>query len=147
MTASPSARLPVDAPGLEALQRAVGVLSAKWSLAVLAALAAGTLRFNELLGRVDGVSRRMLSTTLRGLEREGLVLRKVHARVPVRVDYELSEPGERLLSALVPLAGWGEEHRAAQVAARARFDRLQARRKDGEALRAEQKARGPHLFY
>ena len=76
-----------DDPGLNALQGALGVLGAKWSLAVLARLTSGTHRFNELLRQIDGVSRRMLSATLRQLERDGLVLRHVYARVPARVEY------------------------------------------------------------
>ena len=99
-----------DDETLQALQAAVGVLAAKWSVVVLARLAEGTHRFNELLRQIDGVSRRMLSATLRQLERDGLVERHVYARVPARVEYELSPVGEHLLVALVPLAGWGLEH-------------------------------------
>ncbi len=62
-----------DEDALKALQSAVSVLTAKWSVVVLARLASGTHRFNELLRQIDGVSRRMLSATLRQLERDGLV--------------------------------------------------------------------------
>src|SRR5918994_5441831 len=82
-----------DDETLKALQAAVGVLAAKWSVLVLARLAQGTHRFNELLRQIDGVSRRMLSATLRQLERDGLVERHVYARVPARVGYELSRAG------------------------------------------------------
>jgi DNA-binding HxlR family transcriptional regulator len=92
---------------LDGLQRAVAVLSAKWSVAVLAALADGTHRFNQLLREIDGISRRMLAVTLRRLEHHGLVERRVYATVPARVEYELSPAGEELLAALAPLAGWG----------------------------------------
>src|SRR5919107_1646340 len=92
------------------LQAAVGVLASKWSVVVLADLAAGTRRFNELLVDIDGVSRRMLSATLRRLERDGLVLRRVYARVPSHVDYQLTDAGEALLVALAPLAEWEEQH-------------------------------------
>src|SRR3954453_22032922 len=102
-----------DEDALAALQTGVNVLAAKWSLAVLARLACGTHRFNELLRQIDGVSRRMLSATLRQLERDGLVKRHVYARVPSRVEYELSAAGEDLLRALTPLAGWGIENRDA----------------------------------
>src|SRR5688500_3973783 len=101
----------IDGDDLEALQAAVGVLAAKWSVVVLARLAAGSSRFNELLRQIDGVSRRMLSATLRQLERDGLIERQVFARVPARVGYELSPAGQELLAALAPLAGWGVEHR------------------------------------
>ena len=72
----------------------------------------GHARFNELLRQIDGVSRRMLSATLRQLERDGLVERHVYARVPARVEYELSPVGRAPLVALGPLAGWGLEHQA-----------------------------------
>ena len=75
---------------------------------MLARLTSGTHRFNELLRQIDGVSRRMLSATLRQLERDGLVLRHVYARVPARVEYELSDTGEALLTALAPLLDWGK---------------------------------------
>ena len=129
-----------DQDALEALQAAVGVLAAKWSVVVLARLSSGTHRFNELLRQIDGVSRRMLSATLRQLERDGLVERRVYARVPARVEYELSPVGEHLLVALAPLAGWGLEHRGDLSDAREHFDRLQRSRIDSEALRAQTQA-------
>ncbi len=129
-----------DDPALDALQGALGVLGAKWSLAVLARLTNGTHRFNELLRQIDGVSRRMLAATLRQLERDGLVERRVYARVPARVEYDLSPVGEHLLVALAPLAGWGLEHRADLSDAREHFDRLQRQRVDSEELRAQTQA-------
>jgi DNA-binding HxlR family transcriptional regulator len=125
-----------DDDSLAALQAAVGVLAAKWSVIVLARLGSGTHRFNELLRQIDGVSRRMLSATLRQLERDGLVERHVYARVPARVEYELSAAGEHLLVALVPLAGWGLEHREDVFDARERYDRLQAWRMQGGEITA-----------
>jgi DNA-binding HxlR family transcriptional regulator len=126
-----------DQPGFDALQGALGVLGAKWSLAVLARLTSGTHRFNELLRQIDGVSRRMLSATLRQLERDGLVERHVDpARVPARVSYELSTAGEALLSALTPLAGWGLDHADDLAAARVHFERLQTKRSESEELKA-----------
>src|SRR3954469_8459131 len=111
-TPIPAAFPTADEEALVALQGAVSVLAAKWSVIVLARLGDGTQRFNELLRQIDGVSRRMLSATLRQLERDGLVERHVYPRVPARVEYELSPAGVRLLDALAPLAGWGVEHRA-----------------------------------
>ena len=95
------------------VQAAVGVLSSKWSVAILAELSGGTRRFNELLRRIDGISRRMLAATLRRLEQDGLIVRRVYADVPVRVEYDLSPAGEELFAALAPLAGWGHQHRPA----------------------------------
>src|ERR671930_1564889 len=127
----PAAFPTADDEALVALQGAVSVLAAKWSVIVLARLGDGTHRFNELLRQIDGVSRRMLSATLRQLERDGLVERHVYARVPARVGYELSPAGEQLLLALSPLAGWGVEHQGDVSSARERFDRLQAWRAQG----------------
>jgi len=126
-TPIPAAFPTSDEQALEALQRAVGVLAAKWSVLVLARLGEGTQRFNELLRQIDGVSRRMLSATLRQLERDGLVERHVYARVPARVEYELSPLGEHLLVALIPLAGWGLEHRQDLNEARAKGEEIKAR--------------------
>ena len=127
----------IDGEDLEALQAAVGVLAAKWSVVVLARLDAGSSRFNELLRQIDGVSRRMLSATLRQLERDGLVLRHVYARVPARVEYELSDSGEALLQALTPLLDWGRMHQQEIETARERFDRLQLWRTAAQELQAQ----------
>jgi DNA-binding HxlR family transcriptional regulator len=130
-----------DEPSLAALQGALGVLGAKWSLSVLARLEQGTHRFNELLRQIDGVSRRMLSATLRQLERDGLILRHVYARVPARVEYELSDSGEALLHALTPLLDWGKSHQEEIAAARERFDRLQLWRTAAQELQAQTQLR------
>jgi DNA-binding HxlR family transcriptional regulator len=138
----PSHSVPVSFPtgdeeALAALQTAVGVLAAKWSVVILARLGSGTHRFNELLRQIDGVSRRMLSATLRQLERDGLVERHVYARVPARVEYELSDSGEALLQALLPLLDWGRLHQEDIAAARERFDRLQLWRTGAQDLQAQ----------
>jgi DNA-binding HxlR family transcriptional regulator len=137
---APLTYAPADEENLEALQAAVSVLAAKWSVVVLTRLATGSSRFNELLRQIDGVSRRMLSATLRQLERDGLVERHVFARVPARVGYELSPAGERLLDALAPLAGWGVEHRAEVFASREQYDRLMEWRASREGLQARSRA-------
>jgi DNA-binding HxlR family transcriptional regulator len=134
-----------DDPGLVALQGALGVLGAKWSLSVLARLTSGTHRFNELLRQIDGVSRRMLSSTLRQLERDGLVVRHVYARVPARVEYELSDTGEELLAALAPLLDWGKLHQLDIAEARERFDRLQLWRAESQELQANGQQRQPRV--
>jgi DNA-binding HxlR family transcriptional regulator len=133
----------VDEESLEALQAAVGVLAAKWSVVVLTRLATGSSRFNELLRQIDGVSRRMLSATLRQLERDGLVERHVYARVPARVGYELSPAGLELLDALAPLTGWGVQHRAEVFAAREQYDRLLEWRSNREGIQARSRAGAP----
>ena len=95
------------------VQAAVGVLSSKWSVAILAELSGGTRRFNELLRTIDGISRRMLAATLRRLEQDGLIVRRVYADVPVRVEYALSPAGAELFAALTPLSGWALQYRPA----------------------------------
>src|SRR3954469_13056576 len=132
-----------DEDSLEALQAAVGVLAAKWSVVVLTRIATGSSRFNELLRQIDGVSRRMLSATLRQLERDGLVERHVFARVPARVGYELLPAGRDLLDALTPLAGWGVQHRAELFAAREQYDRLQEWRGYRGGVQARSRAGAP----
>jgi DNA-binding HxlR family transcriptional regulator len=134
-----------DNSSLLALQGALGVVGAKWSLSVLTSLHDGTQRFNELLRQIDGVSRRMLSATLRQLERDGLVLRHVYARVPARVEYELSDTGEALLMALAPLLDWGKSYQDEIAAARERFDRLQLWRAAGQEMQAHSHARQPRV--
>src|SRR5216684_9037543 len=84
----------------------------KWSVYVIHVLGdAGTLRFNELRGRVAGISQRMLTVTLRGMERDGLVTRTVYPEVPPRVEYALTPLGETLLEPIQGLAEWAAEHR------------------------------------
>ena len=94
----------------------------KWSMLVVVLLGAGPRRFNDLKRAVDGISQRMLSLTLRRLERDGLVSRTVTPSVPPRVDYALTDLGRSLRSAVDTLAGWAQSNHAALVAARHRFD-------------------------
>ena len=112
---------------------------------MLARLTSGTHRFNELLRQIDGVSRRMLSATLRQLERDGLVLRHVYARVPARVEYELSDTGEALLMALAPLLDWGKLHQVEIAEARERFDRLQLWRAAGQEMQQAKSTTHPRV--
>lgn len=92
----------------------------RWTVLVVGALAEGTLRFSELRRRVEGVSQKMLTQTLRELERDGLVVREMHAAVPVRVDYTLTPAGRSLLEPLAALRAWSIGHfgevREAQLA-------------------------------
>lgn len=94
----------------------------KWTVMVVGALAqGGTLRYNELLRRVEGISQRMLTLTLKGLEQDGLVRRTVHATVPPRVDYELTALGFSLTVPLHALYSWAVEHRQAMLDARTAY--------------------------
>ena len=100
----------------------------KWSVYVVAVLSQGARRFSELRRTIDGISQRMLTLTLRGLERDGLVTRKVYATVPARVEYALTPLGETLLEPVQALASWAGQHRAEIQQARDRFDKRARRR-------------------
>ena len=91
----------------------------KWSLYVIAILKDGPLRFNELRRRIDGISQRMLTLTLRGLERDGLVTRTT----PPRVDYELTKSGRELLGPVMALVGWATANQDVIQEARAQYDK------------------------
>lgn len=96
----------------------------KWSLAVIHQLGRETRRFTELLRSTTGISQRMLTATLRGLERDGMVRRTVHPVVPPRVDYELTPMGLTLLGTISTLVDWAIEHSEAIDEARATYDAL-----------------------
>src|SRR5258708_33323053 len=99
----------------------------KWSVLVVTLLRDGPKRFSELRRTIEGVSQRMLTLTLRGLERDGLVTRTVEPTIPPRVDYELTPLGRTLLDPILALGKWAHEHRAAIQEARNRYDARQAR--------------------
>jgi DNA-binding HxlR family transcriptional regulator len=101
-------------------------LADKWSLLIIEMLGEGARRFSELHREIDQISQRMLTLTLRHLERDGLVLRTVHPVVPPRVDYELTPLGESLLRAVFPLVTWTREHRHEVAAARGTYDTRRA---------------------
>ena len=95
----------------------------KWSVYVLYQLGtAGTLRFNALRSQVEGISQRMLTVTLRGLERDGLVARKAYPEVPPRVEYALTSLGATLRQLVCGLVEWSGAHLKAVDAARASYD-------------------------
>jgi DNA-binding HxlR family transcriptional regulator len=94
----------------------------KWSVLVVVMLGDGPQRFNALRRSIATISQRMLTLTLRGLERDGLVTRTVFPTIPPRVDYELTELGRSLLKPVDALGRWAREHHATIVRARERFD-------------------------
>lgn len=98
----------------------------KWSIQIVRLLGEGPRRFNEIKRMVDGISQRMLTLTLRGLERDGLVTRTVFPTVPPRVDYELTDLGRSLWEPVQALGVWAVGHRDAIAKAQAAFDRRQA---------------------
>jgi DNA-binding HxlR family transcriptional regulator len=102
-----------------------GILSRigdKWSVLIITRLGEGPRRFNEIKRMIGGISQRMLTLTLRNLERDGLVSRTVTPSVPPRVDYALTELGRDLLIPVSALGEWAIAHTPCIAAARARFD-------------------------
>lgn len=93
----------------------------KWTLLIIDALGENELRFSTLRTRIPGVSQKMLTQTLRHLERDGLVARRIHAQVPLRVEYKLTPLGQTLGEALCSVWLWAEEHIDAVHQARAAF--------------------------
>jgi|SRR5215469_4492472 len=98
----------------------------KWSIGILVAASAGPVRFTELERSIEGISRRMLTLTLRNLERDGLLERTVYPTVPPRVEYVATPMARELYDSLTALTTWAERHRERIAAARADYDRLHA---------------------
>jgi DNA-binding HxlR family transcriptional regulator len=95
----------------------------KWSVLIIVLLGDGPKRFNEIKRMVGGISQRMLTLTLRGLERDGLVKRTQFPTIPPRVDYELTQLGRSLWDAVKPLGEWAQGHVKHIAKARAAFDK------------------------
>lgn len=121
-TAAQTTCLP-DREHCRGLAQIIDRVGDKWTVMVVGRLSEhGTLRFNALMRAIPGVSHRMLTLTLRGLERDGLVRRTPFATVPVRVDYELTALGRSLTEPLAMLARWAGARRGEIEAARAEYD-------------------------
>jgi DNA-binding HxlR family transcriptional regulator len=106
----------------------------KWSVYVIHVLGdAGTLRFNEIRNRVEGISQRMLTVTVRGLERDGLVMRTVYPEAPPRVEYALTGLGKTLRQLVRGLVRWSEAHLKEVDAARGAYDSRNARTRPSNA--------------
>ena len=116
----PAPHLDGDCRGVASVLARVGD---KWSVFVIMLLGKGPRRFNELKRMVGGISQRMLTLTLRGLERDGLVTRTVFPTIPPRVDYELTDLGRGLSKPVEALGRWAMEHQTEIEDARTRFDR------------------------
>jgi DNA-binding HxlR family transcriptional regulator len=99
----------------------------KWTVLIVVLLGDGPKRFNEIKRMVGGISQRMLTFTLRGLERDGLVTRTVFPTTPQRVDYELTKLGSTLWHAVEPLSMWARAHVSEILRARAQFDKRKTR--------------------
>jgi DNA-binding HxlR family transcriptional regulator len=97
----------------------------KWTVYVVRYLSNGPMRFNEIRRSIGGISQRMLTLTLRGLERDGLVTRTVYPTIPPKVEYELTELGRTLIAPLQPVGEWAIKNRATVEEAREAFDKAQ----------------------
>lgn len=107
-------------------RKLLDTLSDKWVTLLLTALSQGPRRYSDLSRRVAGVSQKMLTQTLRGLERDGLVSRTLTPSVPVRVDYALTPLGESLMPLVAAIKSWAEAHMEDVEAARDRYDAANA---------------------
>lgn len=96
----------------------------KWTVLIIRRLSDGTLRFAQLRRTVDGISQKVLTNTLRGLERDGIVTRKIYASVPPRVEYSLTELGRSLSDMVGRICGWAEANIEKVQEARVTYDRV-----------------------
>src|ERR1700732_3624091 len=119
----PNAHLDSDCRGVASILARVGD---KWSVFVIMLLGNGPRRFNEIKRMVGGISQRMLTLTLRGLERDGLVTRTIFPTIPPRVDYELTELGRGLSRPVIALGEWAKKHQDEIESARSHFDEKDA---------------------
>src|SRR6187549_584226 len=109
------------------IRDSICLLSSKWAVDVLLALGDGTRRYHELLEDLSPISEKVLTQTLRAMERDGLVVRRVHAEVPPRVEYALSPLGATMAPPLKALGSWTLTHGKRVEEARGRFDARQNR--------------------
>lgn len=112
----------ISPDGLCPPRQALELIADRWSMIVIKSLSDGVYRFGELHRSVEGISQKMLTQTLRSLERDGLVRRTVYPVVPPRVEYTLTPLGESLIGPLEVLATWAEVHMREIAASRRRYD-------------------------
>jgi DNA-binding HxlR family transcriptional regulator len=112
VTVQPTTVAPCDRWGEDApfIREILGQIGGKWTVLIIGTLASGPLRYSELLARIPGISQRMLTVTVKELQRDGVVTRTAYAEVPPRVEYELTALGESLLSIVLDMAQWAAEH-------------------------------------
>jgi DNA-binding HxlR family transcriptional regulator len=121
-------RNPIHLPAdCRAVSQVLSRIGDKWSVLVVMSLSGGPQRFSELREVIGGISQKMLTATLRGLERDGLVTRTVFPTIPPRVEYELTDLGHDLTVPVIALGEWAKRNRPRIEAARNAFDRSRAR--------------------
>jgi DNA-binding HxlR family transcriptional regulator len=106
----------------------------KWTVLIVTTLSRGPMRFSEIKRSVGDISQRMLTLTLRGLERDGFAIRTVYPTVPPRVEYQLTKLGKTLIKPLEAISSWAIEHRIEVADARANFDKVKASIPDSSQL-------------
>jgi DNA-binding HxlR family transcriptional regulator len=106
----------------DAISATLARIGDKWTLLVVEVLADGPVRFNDIRRTIDKISQRMLTLTLRGLERDGLVTRTVYPTIPPRVEYELTRLGRTLREPVIAIAEWARKNLPAMAEARKAFD-------------------------
>ena len=126
--AAPDLRAAQRARSVRLIREALGVLQSKWAVGVLLALGSGSRRYHELLAELDPISEKVLTQTLRTMERDGLIGREVHAEVPPRVEYALTSLGASLAAPMKALGAWGLVHASQVHDARERYDARTSRR-------------------
>ena len=127
MTADPAdLRLHQRTRSAQMIREGLSVLASKWSVGVLLALGEGPRRYHEILSELSPISEKVLTQTLRTMERDGLITREVHPEVPPRVEYALTHVGASLGGPLKSLGNWGVAHGAQVEAARERYDAVHA---------------------
>lgn len=137
--------LEYDTPTCRHISEILSRVGDKWTVLVVTYLGERTHRFNELKARIGRISQKMLTTTLRNLERDGFVTRTVYPTIPPRVDYELTDLGRELLVPVAHLAMWSEQNIHRIEAARSRFDQahqdqVSERRETGRQPHSPQEA-------
>lgn len=130
VTTDPPAVLTADEQTACDIRQVLDRIGDKWSVLVVVELSKGVRRFRRLQRAVPGISQRMLTLTLRRLERDALVSRTVYPTVPAQVEYALTATGLSLTDVLKALADWSAEHRDTVMASRARWDAAQGARAD-----------------
>jgi DNA-binding HxlR family transcriptional regulator len=113
---------PTGEPGSCRAREVLQRVGDKWSMYAIDLLGRGTMRFTELHRGIDGITARMLTVTLRGLERDGIVTRTIHPVIPPRVEYALTPMGRTLLDTIGELVAWADSHLDEIEAARAAYD-------------------------
>jgi DNA-binding HxlR family transcriptional regulator len=126
MSAPASLRISERTRSARLIRDALDLLSSKWSVDVLLALGDGSRRYHELLSDLEPISEKVLTQTLRAMERDGLIGRRVHAEVPPRVDYALTPLGATLAAPMRTLGAWSLARGRHVEAARERFDMRRA---------------------